>query len=410
MRRMVLAVMLGAMLVGCASVQGTDVPILEATEIPDQPSPTESDPTTPPTEPPAALEPAVIAQSTEPTTATACLNHFYPRFIWSPDGKRLAIGGEESILMQDLETNIGYQFTPQVSPVEPLAWSPDGQWLIVDSADGVSVISVDGTHETPVFAEVLSNWNQLSWSPDSATIAYSAWGTLPQSILSVIAPENIIAPRRQPSESLYLGESIENVAWSPDGNYIAFTDRTYRDGDDLYDLKVISPEGRNLIHLTDDFGASPAPIWSPDSQQLVFRDVAGYPTIINVDGTGQRRLAEQVIFNQDYQWLPSRTGAMTISSMPYRWRHDGRGIVFLSYDEDMAKQIYEVRLDGTLNLLYELGEYEFAMISPDASQIAVFYQFEDKHYELYVMNVDGSQRVNQARSFFDILCFEPATP
>ncbi len=55
-------------------------------------------------------------------------------------------------------------------------------------------------------------------------------------------------------------------AWSPDGQFIAFT--TYRDGNG--EIYIMNADGSNPVNVTNDPMDDYMPAWSPDGNQLVF--------------------------------------------------------------------------------------------------------------------------------------------
>ncbi|MGH7569412.1 MAG: TolB family protein [Gemmatimonadales bacterium] len=139
---------------------------------------------------------------------------------------------------------------------------------------------------------------------------------------------------------------------SPDGRRIVFT--SLRDGDlDIYTMNV---GGSDVRRLTRTLGYDGGPFFSPDGRLIVYRayhpasarDSADYTTLLgrnlvrpsrmelwvmNVDGTGQRRVTDL-------------GGA---SFAPY-FHPDGRRIIFASNHKDPRSRnfdLYLVNLDGS---------------------------------------------------------------
>ncbi len=111
--------------------------------------------------------------------------------VWSPDGKRLAFdrvdsdgdvivakdvsgsGAEEVLFKLPFQRgNLGGESTPQ--KLYPIAWSPDGKYLILRGPDEVNALALDGSHKlSPLFPEKLGTFG-VAMSPDGRWLAYSS--------------------------------------------------------------------------------------------------------------------------------------------------------------------------------------------------------------------------------------------
>jgi Tol biopolymer transport system component len=137
--------------------------------------------------------------------------------------------------------------------------------------------------------------------------------------------------------------------WSPDGGWIAFSDRRQR-------LIVAAADGTRARRLTDRPVIAEEPSWSPDGSRIVFqhaiargargRDLA----IINVDGTGLRRITRGP--NHDLQPAWSPDGSLIAFST-------NRGPVRRFSEQD---EIYVIRPNG--RALRALTNNHFGDFSP----------------------------------------------
>ena len=182
----------------------------------------------------------------------------------SPDGKRIAfLCGAEPLDVCTMSvdgtrlarlTNTQDNFNP--------SWSPDGKRIVFTShREGdyhVYTMDDDGTDVRRLISghpEIVSE-DYAAWSPDGARVAfvgrtdegyniYTA-GTKGGNIVELLSDEFI----------------KENLAWSPDGQQLAF--------DTIDNVYTISADGSHLRQLTSGAGQNTTPTWSPDGSQIAF--------------------------------------------------------------------------------------------------------------------------------------------
>jgi dipeptidyl aminopeptidase/acylaminoacyl peptidase len=88
------------------------------------------------------------------------------RFAWSPDGTRLALGGDR-IQIYDVRARTTRTLTTEGgSPV----WSPNGRLLAISSKAGITLVDVR-TGKTRLLTRDASG-ERLSWAPDGRSLAY----------------------------------------------------------------------------------------------------------------------------------------------------------------------------------------------------------------------------------------------
>ena len=159
----------------------------------------------------------------------------------------------------------------------------------------------------------------------------------------------------------------------------------YSERDGNAEIYTMSPEGGDQVRLTFNAFEDSAPALSPDGRQIAFisdRDDsqpgACFPHctyqlyLINVDGSGERRLVETELTTHHPDWHPDGTR--------------------LSFDTEfnLEGDTYLVSAGGgDPELLIEDGFW--ADWSPDGSQIA-FASNREGNLELYVANADGGNR------------------
>jgi Tol biopolymer transport system component len=184
-------------------------------------------------------------------------------------------------------------------------------------------------------------------------------------------------------------------AWSPDGTKVAFA--RWRDPRGIY---VIDEDGRNET-LLFGWSKAKAPAWSPDGSRIVFTRQYG----------GREEDVERSFYG--FQWtLPAhpwwKLGLVRVEDRTFTdllcydhsfsptWSPDGKAI---AYDSDYG--LHLTSPDGSfggqtygrhINALSTDVRDTSPAWSPDGSKMAFMFNQHD-HWEIYVMNADGSNRV-----------------
>lgn len=143
---------------------------------------------------------------------------------WSPDGKRIAVGGNGDVLVWDALTArniVTYGYHGGV--VHQVAWSPDGKYLAIASDISVLVWDVANVKNVYTYAGHNIDVFSVAWSPDGRRIASASgdgivevWDALTGSHVYVYRGHTDYYPGHYTS-----GSAVNSVAWSPDGKEIA---------------------------------------------------------------------------------------------------------------------------------------------------------------------------------------------
>jgi TolB protein len=245
---------------------------------------------------------------------------------WSPDGSRIFVqsGGEDvdpadmglytisasdgGDLSRILATPKGYN--------DHMAISPDGSRALVlrstTNLDGtLFVVNVDGSgrHElTPPHTNVVDlqfyDGISVAWSPDSSRIAFCAFIDSNGSTgLFVVNPDG-----SDLKQIVSTATGAISVQWSPDGKLLAFTSEVGPDDQ----IAVIHADGTGLTRLTNgtDGSISVTPVWSPDATKLLFqRKLAGQVALwtMSADGSNKAKLTPTAVgadWVGGYGWGP----------------------------------------------------------------------------------------------------------
>jgi sugar lactone lactonase YvrE len=198
---------------------------------------------------------------------------------------------------------------------DALAWTPDGAGVLYnghnEACGPVIEARVDGSGEAVVLVDeqcpdlIVA----FSYSPDGRRIAYLRTCLGSCNVFSselVIRDATTLEAIELPC-SLPPGFSNE-VAWSPDGRKVA-VDAQSNLAEDLFgsEIWIIDLEAHACAQITSGLGGGFSPSWSPDGSRIAFvstRDGNPEIYVMNADGSDQRRLTSNTIFDAEPAWRP----------------------------------------------------------------------------------------------------------
>jgi len=201
-------------------------------------------------------------------------------------------------------------------------------------------------------------------------------------VLTIVNVDTAKRLREIPLKEL---DEVLNPAWSPDGNFIAFSGLV----GGLNDLFVYDLSAGTLRRLTNDAYAELDPAWSPDGRQLAF-STDRFSTKLPVLEPGSLRLALMDVATGEVREAAGFDGAKNISP---QWTSDGLSLYFLS-DRGGITNIYRAPIDGgapvqLTNIL--TGVSGITNLSPALSTSngrVVFSAYEDDGYNIYALEGD----------------------
>lgn len=182
--------------------------------------------------------------------------------LWSPDGKTIVFastrasptGVRTSVFVMDADGGHVRRLSSASNPMcpqqdvgdAPAAWLPDSQSLVYFRTCGFSAtlhrVTLDGAEQGDL-SWMGTDIFQIAWSPDGRQVLYTD---------SNPKTGGVHLANADGSDRLLLHAGASGGAWSPDGRLIAFT---ALDSAGLPEIYTIHPDGSGLTQLTDNPGS-----------------------------------------------------------------------------------------------------------------------------------------------------------
>lgn len=250
---------------------------------------------------------------------------------WSPDGKRIAFARWGAVYPGLYIVNAdgtNEQLIYGAPNIRSPRWSPDGRFIaFTQQKTGTSgqTLWKLGVVELPHVKPGTDEWVPAkltepqcgklcyvpSWNNDSQTLAYVEPGTgIFATKIEGGAPWRILAPSGSywdtreniPRPILYL-PPIQSAHWSPDGTRMVYAQQAH----DRWDLNIVDVNTQSARAITTPdpilytlfhvIVNNVSPVWSPDSQQILFlsdRNGKWEFFVVNADGSNPRQVLKNV--------------------------------------------------------------------------------------------------------------------
>ena len=172
---------------------------------------------------------------------------------------------------------------------------------------------------------------------------------------------------------------LSNPAWSPDSEWIAFSQDAIVEGERTSHILLVQPDGLGLTQVTDGVVLDRDPAWSPDGAQLVFSRRAR----VSGDGAGEfdHFIVAVDIATGDEQVLASGVGPDSRPS----WSPNGE---LLTYGLGITLMALRLR-DGSSQVMLNDAAGRGAAWSRDGSRIAAFRHWHDDRTMIVVSDLPG---------------------
>ncbi|MGI9648248.1 MAG: hypothetical protein ACR2OI_06985, partial [Acidimicrobiia bacterium] len=222
---------------------------------------------------------------------------------WSPDGSRIAYGGDTHLFISDPDgaNRIGPLATTVDRASQP-SWSPDGSQLAIQVSENfaggddweVYVIDNDGSNLTQLTTNTAQD-RYPHWSPDGTRVAIAR-----DDILTIID-----ATTGADVASFPTAGTARYPRWSPDGSRIVYSRPASG-----WAVAVLDVGAGTTTTVLNDGAFNWHPTWSPDGTQILFASTTTFPSdfdlvVINSDGTGRSVLPFNSTSSDFYpDWRP----------------------------------------------------------------------------------------------------------
>ncbi|MBL7044638.1 MAG: protein kinase, partial [Pirellulaceae bacterium] len=226
---------------------------------------------------------------------------------WNKGGDRLACFRPGEVTIRRVpDGKVAATIARPGPPYINVAWSPDGNRLVVGSGSNVLIYSIDGELQATIKFSDTNVVQSVSWSPDG------------ERLLAVGGRQAVIytSDGDQIKELPLSGGHFVLAEWSPDGRSFAvsgypFLDVFTADGTRIHEIK------QNAVSFS----------WSPDSQRIVAA-IDWYANfgieMFDVDGASIRR-AKGFEANVIWGRYASNAGDFFVGGQSLRWRLSANG-------------------------------------------------------------------------------------
>jgi Tol biopolymer transport system component len=187
-------------------------------------------------------------------------------YSWFADSKRIAFSENDTVFSFDVATGIRRAIGPGIAPEV----SPAGDKIAFLLNHRLFLMNPDGT-EISFVADSVSGG--LAWSPDGERIAF------------VDSAGALVAIARNSSGKIHLTQNgtaiARRLSWSPDGMRLAY--------EHVYGVGIAHGDGSGDTLIAVN---ATSPSWCPDGSVIIYHSAAGRLIMVKPDGTDFTQVTE----------------------------------------------------------------------------------------------------------------------
>lgn len=311
----------------------------------------------------------------------------------SPDGSRVAFvwdqgdGGGADVYVKQVGVETPLRLTSGPASDTSPAWSPDGMFLaFVRSGapeNGIYLVPAIGGTERMLVDLGEREGRSVAWSPRGDYLAYTAPGAALEPVgiwlLSLETGESHVLTE-PPGD--YLGDL--ELAFSPDGQWLAFVRSIVEKVDNIY---IVSVAGRELKRLTFDHAEITGLDWTADGREILYSS----------DREGAFSLWRVSVSGGTPRWIAA-TGEGSGLHQPSIAR-GGTRLAFMQRLQETNIWYYERPATGRTDSLSSRRPVVASTrwdsnpaLSPDGSRLA-FVSNRTGSYEIWMSKRDGTEPI-----------------
>jgi serine/threonine-protein kinase len=187
-------------------------------------------------------------------------------------------GPNTDLWIYDCQTKISTRLTTAKRGLGYPVWSPDGQYIVFCSLQGISWIPADGTSEPKPLTESEHPPYPASFTADGKLLAY--WEINPNGgadiwILPLDGSSGQQLRAGSPTFFRHTPSRYPVPAFSPDGKWLAYASAE----NGPYEVYVTALQGnRTKVQVSDAGGV--LPVWSTNGHELFYRTLSGCEKIM----------------------------------------------------------------------------------------------------------------------------------
>jgi serine/threonine-protein kinase len=212
----------------------------------------------------------------------------------SPDGSRLALmvsqGSSSDLWIYDSQRGSKTRLTNGMGVNAYPVWSPDGRFVVFQSAGGIFWTRADGAGKPQPLTQSKISQFPTSFTPDGTRLVFTELTSGAGADIRTVPVENRSGQLWAGQPELFLKTAAVNTfaAFSPDGRWLAYADAE----SGSYEVYVRAfPDKGTKVQVSNAGGTMP--IWSRNGRELFYRTEDQRIMVANYTARGELFLADK---------------------------------------------------------------------------------------------------------------------